>query len=196
MGSLDNEPVEVEIVDSAAVVRFIRPELKNPLSIKTLEHIRMAFSSLNSRQDIRTIIFTGTGNTFASGANLNEVSRLNEKTAAEFGLRGQNLMGTIYGSEKFTVAAINGFCLGGALDLALSCKRRIANSEAFFAQPGAGLGIITGWGGTQLLPRLVGRKNALEMFLAAKPIGADDALRIGLIDEINEDPLAKSFEQL
>lgn len=93
-----------------------------------------------------------------------------------------------------TIAAINGYCFGGALDLALACDRRIASPNATFAHPGASLGIITGWGGTQRLPRLVGTANALEMFFTASPIDAQRALRIGLIDSINEDVLAARYE--
>ena len=89
-----------------------------------------------------------------------------------------------------TVAAINGFCFGGAFDLALSCKRRVAVATAEFCHPGVGLGIITGWGGTQRLPRLVGEAAALEMFMTARRVSAEEALRIGLIDEINDDPVA------
>ena len=98
-------------------------------------------------------------------------------------------MRTIDQSEKFTVAAIDGFCMGGALDLALACNMRIASMRSTFAHPGVNLGIITGWGGTQRLPRLVGEANALEIFLTAKRIGSKEALEIGLIDEIAETPL-------
>ncbi len=179
------KPIEFEVKEQVAVIRFIRPEIKNPLSVKTLEELDRLFTALTSQ----TVIFTGSGDTFASGANLNEVSGLNEKTAREFGLRGQRLMQKIYHSDKLTIAAINGFCIGGALDLALSCKRRVASPNAVFAHPGARLGIITGWSGTQLLPRLIGKKKALEMFLTAKRVDAKEALEIGLIDEISGNPL-------
>jgi enoyl-CoA hydratase len=144
---------------------------------------------LETKADIKTVVFAGSGDTFASGANLREVAQLTEATAREFGLRGQNLMQKIYQSNKLTVAAIDGFCMGGALDLALSCKKRIASSRSVFAHPGASLGIITGWGGTQLLPRLVGKKKALEMLLTAKRIDAQEALEIGLIEMLVENPL-------
>jgi enoyl-CoA hydratase/carnithine racemase len=100
-------------------------------------------------------------------------------------------MNKIATSKKETAAAINGFCFGGALDLALACNKRIASPDAMFSHPGAKLGIITGWGGTQRLPRLIGEAKALEMFLTAKRVNAVEALRIGLIDKISKNPVAE-----
>ena len=134
-------------------------------------------------------IFTGSGDTFASGANLNEIAAANAGNAKAFALRGQSLMQTIYYSKKLTVAAIDGFCMGGALDLALSCQFRIASPRSIFAHPGANLGIMTGWSGTQILPRLVGEAKALELFLTAKRVDAKEALHIRLVDEISDNPL-------
>ena len=189
----DWKSLKVETFENLAVIQFIRPEIKNPLSIETLEEIREIFTSLDSNSAIAAIIFTGSGDAFASGANLKEISQTTADNAREFALRGQNLMQRIYRSNKLTVAAIDGFCIGGALDLALSCKTRIASPRSIFAHPGANLGIITGWGGTQLLPRLVAEAKALEMFLTAKRVEASEALRIGLIDRIAENPLADSI---
>jgi enoyl-CoA hydratase len=185
----DFEAIAINFSPNAAVVRFNRPETKNPLSVSTLAEIERSLGLLEADEKIKTIIFTGSGDSFASGANLNEVAKLDENSAREFGRRGQNLMQRIYNSRKFTVAAIDGFCMGGALDLAMSCRRRIASPRSIFAHPGASLGIITGWSGTQILPRRVGKKRALEMFLTARRIAADEALKIGLIDEISENPL-------
>jgi enoyl-CoA hydratase/carnithine racemase len=108
------------------------------------------------------------------------------ETAREYARRGQNLMRKISELPNQTIALVNGFCFGGGLDLALSCQRRIATPNAVFCHPGANLGIMTGWGGTQKLPRLIGEAKALEMFLTANRVGAKEALRIGLIDEICE----------
>lgn len=188
--SVTAETLTTEIFGVTAVIRFIRPEIKNALSVVALENLSRTFDGLNSDPKIETIIFTGSGDTFASGANLNEVARLTAETAREFGLRGQNLMQKIYRSPKRTIAAIDGYCMGGALDLALSCRCRIASPRSVFAHPGASLGIITGWGGTQLLPRLVGKKFALEMLLTAKRISTTEALAINLINEIADEPLA------
>lgn len=184
-----SQAILVENIGNAVVLRFNRPEIKNPLSIETLEELKELFTSAESNPAIEKIIFTGSGDTFASGANLNEIAKLDENTAREFGRRGQAMMQHIYYSGKSTVAAVDGFCMGGALDLAMSCKKRIASSRSIFSHPGVGLGIITGWSGTQILPRLVGEARALELFLTAKRIDADEALRIKLIDEISGNPL-------
>ena len=98
-------------------------------------------------------------------------------------------MNKIEQMPQTTIAAVNGFCFGGALDLALACDKRIASTDAIFCHPGVNLGIITGWGGTQRLPRIVGEAKALEVFLTAKRIGAKEASEIGLVDAIAANPL-------
>ena len=187
------ELIIVEKIGNATVLHFNRPEMKNPLSIETLVKLKEIFTSLESNSAFEKIVFTGSGDTFASGANLKEIAQLNGETARNFGLRGQNIMQQIYHSEKLTVAAVDGFCMGGALDLALSCKVRIASPRSVFAHPGVGLGIITGWSGTQILPRLIGEARALDIFLTAKRIAANEALRIGLIDKISDNPIGDSL---
>jgi len=175
------------------IIRFNRPEIRSPLSIFVLEELNEILNEILANSEIETIIFTGKDDTFASGADLREIAALTKETAREFAWRGQNLMNKIAFANQTTIAAINGFCFGGALDLALACDRRIASPNAQFSHPGVGLGIITGWGGTQRLPRLVGESAAMEMFLTAKRIDANEALRIGLIDEIAENPPEFSF---
>src|SRR5690606_19707953 len=103
--------------------------------------------------------------------------------------RGQRLMNMIANAEARTIAAVNGYCFGGGLDLALACDERLASPIAEFCHPGGSLGIMTGWGGTQRLPRLVGEAAALEMFLTGKRVGAEEAKRLGLVDKIRVDPL-------
>ena len=95
-----------------------------------------------------------------------------------------------------SIAVIHGYCMGGGLDLALACDRRIAGAHALFGHRGAALGLITGWGGTQRLPRLVGKVRALQMFLAAEKLHAPQALRVGLVDAVAEDPLAVALDQV
>ena len=179
--------------ENAAIIRFNRPQIRSPLSIFVLEELREIIESVAENKSIETLVFTGQNDVFASGADLREIAETLADKAREFAERGQNLMSKIAALNQTTVAAINGFCFGGALDLALACDSRIAASSATFAHPGANLGIITGWGGTQRLPRLVGESVALEMFFLAKRVGADEALRIGLIDAIADSPLEYSI---
>jgi enoyl-CoA hydratase len=171
------------------IVRFMRPEIRNPLSTEVLAELERILDTIYV---IPKLVFTGSGGVFASGADLREIDALSPADAAEFSRRGQALMDRIATIRVPTIAAIDGPCFGGALDLALACDRRIASPTSTFCHPGARLGIITGWGGTQRLPRLVGERNALEMFFTASPITASEALRIGLIDSMADDPLAAS----
>lgn len=175
----------LKIVDlpQLRIVRFTRVEKRNALSADVLDAIDEAISTL----DDRSLVFTGTGDIFASGANLNEIATLKSDAAPAFARRGQALMSRIADLETQTIAAINGSCYGGALDLALACDIRIASRQAKFAHPGAGLGIITGWSGTQRLLRLIGHAHALELFFTASPIDATRALDIGLVDTLADD---------
>lgn len=175
--------IRVESSNIQIIIRFTNPQERNPLSIAVLAQLDQILDEINPESNI---IFTGSEDVFASGANLNEIAEVTGQTALEFALRGQNLMRKISGLPNETIAFVNGFCFGGALDLALSCQKRIATPNALFCHPGANLGIMTGWGGTQRLPRLIGEARALEMFLTAKRVDAVEALAIGLVDEIRE----------
>jgi enoyl-CoA hydratase len=185
---VNSRAVIVEYLPDALVIRFNRPEIRSPLSIFVLEELHAILDETTANN----IIFTGIDGVFASGADLREIAEIKSETAHEFAQRGQNLMNKIAGRNAF--AAVNGFCFGGALDLALSCTKRIAAPDAQFSHPGANLGIMTGWGGTQRLPRLVGVSVALEMFFTAKRVSAVEALKIGLIDEISINPLETALE--
>ena len=187
------EGIAIEFTSKALIIRFVRPEIRSPLSIFILERLNKILDETAKNDRIEKLIFTGKDEVFASGADLREIAGINEKTAKEFALRGQNLMNKIAIAKQLTIAAINGFCFGGALDLALACDKRIASPNAQFCHPGVGLGIITGWSGTQRLPRLIGEAAALEMFLTAKRIDANEALRIGLIDAVSNNLLKDSI---
>jgi enoyl-CoA hydratase len=184
--------MEIEQHGSATVIRFIRPEIRNPLSVFVLEELGELIAGIEA--NCSRLIFTGTGNVFASGADLREIACVTADGAREFALRGQKLLHTIASLNCKTIAAVNGFCFGGALDLALACDVRIAAPSAQFSHPGVGLGIVTGWGGTQRLPRLVGEARALEMFFTAGRVDANEALRIGLIDKIAEDVVSAALD--
>lgn len=182
-----SDALHIERIGSFCIVRFTRPEIRNPLSLKVLDQIHLALDDLYLYEEVETLVFTGSELSFASGADLREIAAVTAENAVGFARYGQETMVRIAVLEMRTVAAINGFCFGGALDLALACDVRVASPNAKFAHPGAGLGIITGWGGTQRLPRLIGQTNALEMFFTAEAIDAERALHIGLVDLVTDD---------
>jgi enoyl-CoA hydratase/carnithine racemase len=145
---------------------------------------------------IAGLVVAGNDRFFSAGADLAEISALDGPSAYEFSKMGQALMAAIADFPAPVYAAISGYCMGGGLDLALACHHRIASPHAIFGHRGAALGLITGWGGTQRLPRLIGKGRALEMFVAAEKISAKHALRMGLIDAIADDPVVEAVRRL
>ena len=127
---------------------------------------------------------------------MKEIAALNGPIAYEFSKMGQELMSAIDNFPAPVYAAVGGYCMGGGLDLALACHRRMAAPHAVFGHRGAALGLITGWGGTQRLPRLIGKARALEMFVAAEKISAERALQIGLVDGIATDPVSEALRRI
>lgn len=184
MTDSETPDVLVELEGSLAIVRFNRPKSRNSLSCSTLTQLDTLFADISSRTEVQTVIFTGAGDVFASGADLREIASLNSDQARSFSEKGQKLFQQIAEARQLTIAAINGYCMGGALDLALACDIRVASASASFAHPGAKLGIITGWGGTQRLPRLIGRARASEVFFTARRFSAQEALQMGLVSAI------------
>lgn len=178
----------------SAIVRLNAAAERNALSLATLEELDSVVSTLITRAELKAIIFTGTGDVFASGANIRELRALTPATAQEFARRGQHLFQKIADASQLTIAAVNGYCMGGGLDLALACDLRYASPDAIFAHPGARLGTITGWGGTQRLPRLIGTARALEMFATAKRVTSSEALEIGLVNRIGDPVLEHACE--
>ena len=146
-------------------------------------------SRLRQREDLCVLIVTGAGGVFSAGADLNEVAALNATTAYDFSRRGQALLAALGRAAPVTIAAIDGYCLGGGLDIALSCDLRYATPRSSFQHPGAKRGIITGWGGTQRLPRLIGVDETRRLLITGDRIDAQEAFRIGLINQIQEDAL-------
>lgn len=189
----DSSPIVTEIDEAIAVIRFNRPHERNPLSLQTLHDLETNLSKLLDRADVGAIIFTGTDDVFASGANIREVAQLTSTEALDFSRLGQGIFQKISDARQLTIAAINGYCMGGALDLALACHIRVASRKAVFAHPGASLGIITGWGGTYRLPRIVGRAKAIEFFATARRVSSDEALLTGLVTTIADPILEFAF---
>jgi len=139
----------------------------------------------------KPLIIVGNRHYFSVGADLNEIASLNAVEGLEFAKVGQKLMSLIDDFPAPVCAAISGYCMGGGLDLALACDFRICAPNAIFGHRGAALGLLTGWGGTQRLPTLVGRARAMHLFAAAEKLHASEALDIGLVSEISPDPVAR-----
>lgn len=191
----DSRAIVTDFIDSIAILRFNRPAKRNPLSLATLQELKSVLSEVLPRNEIDSIIFTGTDDVFASGADIRELARLDPVSAMEFSEFGQGLFQSIVDARQVTIAAINGYCMGGALDLALACDVRVASRSAVFSHPGGKLGIITGWGGTQRLPRLIGRARALELFATAGRYSGEAALEMGLITRLADPVLECAFEE-
>lgn len=166
--------------------------LENPAGIPRLERSTLLallaeLRRASSDSSIAGIVITGTDKAFAAGADINELAALTPLAAHDFSLLGQQVMAHIERSPKPVIAAIRGYCFGGGLDLALACHLRIASEDASFAHPGASLGILTGWGGTQRLPRTLlpgARSCALELFSTGRIISAPEAYRLGLVSRL------------
>jgi enoyl-CoA hydratase len=150
----------------------------------------LALKSRGSRQrrNLWDALSRGSDRAFAVGADVNELARLSPAEAFEFSREGQRVFRAIERSPKPIVAGIRGYCMGGGLDLALACHARIASPDAVFAHPGGALGILTGWGGTQRLTRLIGRARALEMLTTGRKVNAKEAQEFGLLSEIVSPP--------
>ena len=184
----------VELHDSAAILRLVSDDGTNRLTRARVAALTSALHELTQKPPARLVI-SGNTHFFSAGADLNEIAELRGAEAFRFAQMGQRLMNAVANFPSPTVAAVNGYCMGGGLDLALACQRRIASPHAIFGHRGAALGLITGWGGTQRLPRLVGRARALQMFLAAEKLHSNDALRCGLVDAVADDPLTAALRQ-
>jgi len=174
-------PLLTPILDSTALITFNRPESRNSLSTPILLELDNLLTTLLNQSALKTLIFTGVENTFLSGADISELARLDSVGARQFSVLGQKLFQRLGDARVLTIAAINGYCMGGGLDFALACDIRVASSTAVFAHPGARLGIITGWGGTQRLSRLIGKPRAIEFFVTARRLSSYEAKDIGLV---------------
>jgi len=162
-----------------------RPKVLNALNNETIAELNGLFMEIESDASIRGVIVTGAGDkAFVAGADINELAEMSRLEAKKISEKGQALFDKIESMGKPVAAAINGFALGGGLELAMACTFRYASENAKMGQPEVNLGLIPGYGGTQRLPRLVGKGQAMEMLLSGGTIGAEDALRIGLVNKV------------
>jgi enoyl-CoA hydratase/carnithine racemase len=182
-------------IEEQRSVRVLRIESDDGTNRLTREFVLALTTGLERLAlEQRPLVIAGNDRFFSAGAELIEIAALTGPSAYEFSKMGQALMTAIDHFPSPVYAAISGYCMGGGLDLALACHHRIASSHAVFGHRGAALGLITGWGGTQRLPRLIGKGRALELFVAAEKVSATRALRIGLIDAIAEDPVQTALQ--
>jgi enoyl-CoA hydratase/carnithine racemase len=182
--------------DGVFLVTFVSGDGMNRLTCKKVAALAAAIEEVAATESAALPLIISGKHNFSAGADLNEIRLLTGTAAFDFARHGQSLMNALESYPQPVIAAIEGHCMGGGLDLALACHRRIAAPHAVFGHRGAALGLITGWGGTQRLPRLIGKGRALELFVAAEKITASRALVLGLVDSVAKDPVAEALRQL
>src|SRR5690242_20273141 len=179
------ENILLEKKNTIAYVTVNRPKVLNALNMATMEELRAAFHDIKNDASVRVVILTGSGEkAFIAGADIGELAQNDAVSAKEYTHRGQSVLNLIENLGKPVIACINGFALGGGCEIALACTMRLASENAKLGQPEVKLGIIPGYGGTQRLPRLVGKGIAMQLLLAGEMITAQEALRIGLVNEV------------
>lgn len=177
--------IEVTADNGLVTLTINRPDKLNALNAEVHKEIGEAVAAFGENTDEHVMIITGSGpKAFAAGADIVELHSRDGSTGADFARYGQRVFDSIEASEKPIIAAVNGFALGGGCELAMACHMRFASDNARFGQPEVNLGIIPGYGGTQRLPKLVGYPKAVELTISGNIIKADEALRIGLVNNV------------
>ncbi|KAA3613049.1 MAG: hypothetical protein D8M58_12125 [Calditrichaeota bacterium] len=184
---MDLKNILFEIKNSIAIITVNRPEKLNALNEATIKELGLAINEVENNSEIKAAILTGAGEkAFVAGADISELSKLGMIEATEASKLGQRVFSQFEMCSKPVIGLINGFALGGGCELAMSCHFRIASNEARFGQPEVNLGLVPGYGGTQRLPRIVGRGIALELLLSGDMISAQRAYEIGLVNKVVE----------
>lgn len=188
------EHLFVEQRDCVRVLHLVSADNTNRLTQVCV--LALTEAVIEMAREPMPLVITGNDHFFSAGADLNEITALTGPEALEFAKMGQALMRAVDHFPAPVIAAVRGYCMGGGLDLALACDLRIAHPHSVFGHRGAALGLITGWGGTQRLPRLVGKARAIEMFVAAEKLTAVRALDYGLVQALAANPLAAALERI
>ncbi|HYX67992.1 MAG TPA: enoyl-CoA hydratase-related protein [Terriglobales bacterium] len=177
--------LKFETKDQIAYVTINRPDKLNALNMATMEELRAAFTAIRDDASVRVAIVTGAGEkAFIAGADISELAKNNPVEAKAYTHKGQSVLDLIENCGKPVIACINGYALGGGCEIAMACTLRLASDTAKLGQPEVKLGIIPGYGGTQRLPRLVGKGLAMQLALTGDQITAQEAYRIGLVNEV------------
>ena len=177
--------LKLEVENEIAVLTIDRPKALNALNTETLEELNEVLTEIEGRDDIKVVILTGSGEkAFVAGADIAEMINFTAPEARAFGMRAADPFFKLQNMRQVTIAAVNGFALGGGCEISMACDIRIASDNAVFGQPECGLGIIPGFGGTQRLARLVGMGRAKEIIFTCQNIDAEEAYRIGLVNKV------------
>ena len=175
----------IKIEKDICTLTINRPDQYNALNLEVLKELNLKLDWILEETNIRAVIITGMGDkAFIAGADIHAMYKMNEKEAELFSKYGQELTMKMESFKLPIIAAVNGFALGGGCEFAMACHIRYASENAVFGQPEVGLGLIAGFGGTQRLPRLVGKGMAFELLLSGRNINADEALKIGLVNKV------------
>jgi len=181
----DFQNIKFEKKNQIAYVTVDRPKVLNALNMATMQELKQAFAAIKDDAEVRVVILTGAGEkAFVAGADIGELSQHSPVSAKEYTHKGQAVVDAIESLGKPVIACVNGFALGGGCELAMACTMRLASENAKLGQPEVKLGLIPGYGGTQRLPRLVGRGIAMQLVLTGEMISAQEAHRIGLVNEV------------
>src|SRR6266513_662159 len=185
MRSMTFDNILFEKKNSIAYVTVNRPKVLNALNMATMEELRAAFHEIKNDTSLRVVIFTGAGEkAFIAGADISELAKHDAVSGKEYTHRGQSVLNLIENLGKPVIACINGLALGGGCEIAMACTMRLASQNTKLGQPEVQLGIIPGYGGTQRLPRLVGKGIAMHLVLTGEIITVEEAHRLGLVNEI------------
>lgn len=183
-GIMDYKTIKYTVDGYIGRLTINRPEALNALNSEVLSELNRVLCEIKENKDLRVLVVTGEGRSFVAGADIKEMSTLSPLEGKAFGKKGLQVFRKLESLEIPTIAAVNGFALGGGCELAMSCDFRIASDKALFGQPETGLGILPGFGGTQRLQRLVGQGYAKYLIYTSQNIKADKALEIGLVQEV------------
>ncbi|MDO5610135.1 MAG: enoyl-CoA hydratase-related protein [Pseudomonadota bacterium] len=182
---MSSSPLAISTADGVRTITINRPDKLNALNSATLDALHRAFDDAADDADVRVLVLTGAGEkAFVAGADISEMNGLSPVEGRDFSLRGQRMMRRVEKMPKPVIAAINGFALGGGLELAMCCHLRIAAESAKLGQPEINLGLIPGFGGSQRLLRLAGRAATLELCLTGAPINAERARELGIVNRV------------
>ena len=181
----DFQNLKFEKKNHIAYITIDRPKVLNALNMATMQELKDAFAAAKDDAEVRVVILTGAGEkAFVAGADIGELAQQNAVSAKEYTHRGQAIVDAIENLGKPVIACINGFALGGGCEIAMACTMRLASDNAKLGQPEVKLGIMPGYGGTQRLSRLVGKGIAMQLVLTGEMISAQEAYRIGLVNEV------------